>query len=514
MAALTMYLQSILSLSINASTLALGIVGYTSALVAYRLWFSPLSKFPGSPLAKATFWYEFYYDWIKPGQYYLKIREMHQTYGPVIQITPEEIHVLDPAHYPRIFVTGGVRKSDSYKRFFRGTPFEGYTSMIRKHDTYRLMRDPMQRFFSTSSIKQVEGVVVSRIKTFRERLAEYEDTGVPVNLSFALMSLSSDVMSAVVCETPTNYLADKKFNAAWFKARRKGVIAVPLFSRLPWPVRPLVLRTLELVSSYLPSSKQYELPGQKTLNAQMRPSSDVKFDGTDRTKTTKQRLGEDTYSRAGELIQQAAIDIPSYVLQAIVTYLALDEERCRTLRTELAAFMKNSHDSNELDRSWQSARGRLPYLEACIKEGLRLNAGVLRRSVRVSPDAALQLDGWTIPKGTPVGMSTYWMHMDPELFPDPHTFIPERWLHADRNQCTPQYFVPFGKGSRDCLGQSLAQMYIHYVLIELFRPGAPTLQPFETDESDVVLKHGYLFSLPSLDSKGVKVLVKSNGRHA
>lgn len=54
---------------------------YTGWLAMYRLWLSPVAVFPGSVLAKLTFWYEFYYDWIKPGQYYKKIHEMHAKYG-------------------------------------------------------------------------------------------------------------------------------------------------------------------------------------------------------------------------------------------------------------------------------------------------------------------------------------------------------------------------------------------------------------------------------------------------
>jgi hypothetical protein len=57
---------------------------------------------------------------------------------------------------------------------------------------------------------------------------------------------------------------------------------------------------------------------------------------------------------------------------------------------------------------------------------------------------------------------------------------------------------------------SLAQMQLYHTLMELYRPGAPDIQLFETDESDVVPAHGYLFPLPSLNSEGVRVLVHSN----
>ena len=50
----------------------------------YRLYFSPLAKFPGPKLAALTFWVEFYHDVIQRGQYTFKIVKMHEKYGMCI----------------------------------------------------------------------------------------------------------------------------------------------------------------------------------------------------------------------------------------------------------------------------------------------------------------------------------------------------------------------------------------------------------------------------------------------
>jgi hypothetical protein len=55
---------------------------YFVGLAIYRLFFSPIAKFPGPKLAAVTYLYEIYYDVVKRGKYTFKIRDLHATYGP------------------------------------------------------------------------------------------------------------------------------------------------------------------------------------------------------------------------------------------------------------------------------------------------------------------------------------------------------------------------------------------------------------------------------------------------
>ena len=60
---------------------AVGICLYLVSLGVYRLYFSPIARFPGPKLAALTFWYEFYYDVVCKGQYSWRIQEVHRIYG-------------------------------------------------------------------------------------------------------------------------------------------------------------------------------------------------------------------------------------------------------------------------------------------------------------------------------------------------------------------------------------------------------------------------------------------------
>lgn len=95
---------------------------------------------------------------------------------------------------------------------------------------------------------------------------------------------------------------------------------------------------------------------------------------------------------------------------------------------------------------------KLPYLTAVIKESLRLSNGVSTRLARVAPDRSIYFRDWEIPKGTPVGMTSTLIHQNPDIYPQPLEFIPERWLDPIKGQRMEMYLVPFSRGSRQCAG--------------------------------------------------------------
>ncbi|EEB93218.1 hypothetical protein MPER_08156 [Moniliophthora perniciosa FA553] len=94
---------------------------------------------------------------------------------------------------------------------------------------------------------------------------------------------------------------------------------------------------------------------------------------------------------------------------------------------------------------------KLPYLTAVIKESLRLAFGVVTPMTRVVPDSGAIISGHQVPPGTIVSIGNWFVHMNPEIFPDPARFYPERWLE-DKEHALDRYLVAFGKGPRSCIG--------------------------------------------------------------
>lgn len=85
-------------------------------------------------------------------------------------------------------------------------------------------------------------------------------------------------------------------------------------------------------------------------------------------------------------------------------------------------------------------------------EGLRLSRANASRSQRIAPDRNLVYGQWTIPAGTPVGMTQTLTHSDLVLYPRPMHFDPERWLDHGAKKKPEKTYMPFSKGTRGCLG--------------------------------------------------------------
>src|SRR5699024_9239241 len=144
----------------------------------------------------------------------------------------------------------------------------------------------------------------------------------------------------------------------------------------------------------------------------------------------------------------------------VMYYLSKYPEWQEKLYPELA------ENRNELDYEKYK---QLPFLNAIIDETLRLNPPLLGVQRGAVQDCELTDTGLKIPKDTLITIIPYVIHRDPEYFPDPNTFKPERFL--DKLQVAESNFayMPFGVGPRLCVGMRFAQNELriglaHFVL--------------------------------------------------
>ena len=100
--------------------------------------------------------------------------------------------------------------------------------------------------------------------------------------------------------------------------------------------------------------------------------------------------------------------------------------------------------------------GSLAYLNMVVKESMRIQPPF--SSIGRVLTESITVDGWTFPPGTEIEIVIYWIHRDPEFWPDPEKFDPERFSAENSRGRNPYAFVPFSAGPRNCIGQRFATL--------------------------------------------------------
>lgn len=95
----------------------------------------------------------------------------------------------------------------------------------------------------------------------------------------------------------------------------------------------------------------------------------------------------------------------------------------------------------------------LPYLDMVISETLRKYPPLAFLDRRASADYKVPGSNVVLKKGTPVYIPMLGLHMDPQYFPEPEKYNPERFNEENRAQIPSCVYFPFGEGPRTCIGQ-------------------------------------------------------------
>jgi cytochrome P450 len=161
------------------------------------------------------------------------------------------------------------------------------------------------------------------------------------------------------------------------------------------------------------------------------------------------------------------------------------------LRDELMTLLVAGHETTASELAWAFERlARTPevsarlvdeidsgdgdaYLTATVQETLRHRPVLPNAAPRLTMEP-VEIGGWTYPEGICLLADAYLIHHDPDVYPDPYAFKPERFLDEGPGTYT---WIPFGGGRRRCLGASFAQLEMKIVLRTVFE--ASELAPAE-----------------------------------
>jgi len=200
------------------------------------------------------------------------------------------------------------------------------------------------------------------------------------------------------------------------------------------------------------------------------------------------------------------------VSQAFIFLLAGYETTANTLAQTVYLLCKHKDKEraliNEIDRLEQQEEQEETssellkshvYVEACVKEALRMVGPGAFLARLASEDT--QVGKRRIAKDTPLHMHTHSMHHNPQYFPSPSTFMPERFIPGSDVYELQNHkaFMPFGLGPRMCVAWNFAMAEAKLALITLYRKYSFEHNPKHEYKNSMILTLG--------PSNGVEVLV-------
>jgi cytochrome P450 len=135
-------------------------------------------------------------------------------------------------------------------------------------------------------------------------------------------------------------------------------------------------------------------------------------------------------------------------LSTLIYYLAMYPEIQAKARAEVLAALGHT-----VDPTVANLQG-LPYTNACIREALRINTPISYIVPRVSNEVCT-LGKYVIPANTSLVLNIYAVHHNAGVYPDPHMFLPERFLE-NGSALSKDSWIAFANGPRQCPARNFA----------------------------------------------------------
>ncbi|KAJ5549251.1 cytochrome P450 [Penicillium frequentans] len=357
------------------------------------------------------------------GNPHVEILDLHRKYGPMLRISPNEISINDPEASSIIYgQTSKFEKSRYFYRAFEDQAPNLFTICNRQQ--HAMDKSLISHAFSRANIIQHEGSIYDKSLYLMGRFTQSVKDGhiIPLFPAFRCMTLDTISEFAFGKSAGALHLADYK--SAIFEAIDKATHSVHFFQHFP------ILRELLRWTSY------YNLSAVPNGFLELGKISESGFQQMHTTETwtmfknmmsaaekKSRELTKDHLISEAIVMFVAGTDTTAAALAVTLHHLLQQPDIYRKLQDEVRTVIPTL-DSRptvpELDA--------LPFLNACVKEGLRISCPSRTRLPRTVPANGWSFRGYHLPAGTEVSATPLYALHDEVMFPNPTTYNPERWL--------------------------------------------------------------------------------------
>ncbi|KAL2877128.1 hypothetical protein SGCOL_007520 [Colletotrichum sp. CLE4] len=428
---------------------------------------SPLRKLPGPWYAPLTILHLRYL--FSAGTIWKLVERSHNKYGSIVRLGPRQVWISDKEAMKQILVKTDLPKVAMYAEISRDKFSPGLFGEIRQEPHRRLKRflspaftvnyiDNLEMFFK-STVRDVLNKYQSQIN---EDPVYHAKKGIEVNLMDDLHNVALDIL----IEDGVDEKIWKSIPRSIFDGLSKRYQASSFIAKETIPL-PLTVYVKKFFRA-LGIDMQFDWP------AEMITAIDAVVQRRKRTSDVERRdllqhLIEEgkkpdtgTSMSARDIVDQMAeiLLAGSETTSGTIGCLFLELARNPDVRAKLFASLPSKGFNDEIVTS-KSVRNEeeYEYLEACIKENLRLHP-IASEMGRRTGNQWINLCGYDLPPHTVVSASYRDLHRNEDFWPQAERFWPERWLSDDKRDGAPapdlDAYYPFSGGKHSCIGINFA----------------------------------------------------------
>ena len=391
----------------------------------------------------------------------------HQKLGKIVRVGPNHVSFTSRQAVKDIYGHGTQAQKDKFYISFTGTHESSLD--VTDRQAHGEKRKRLAAAFAQKRIADMEHLVVADVQKLLARFDRAASEDEVINVRWYINMLLFDLTGSLVfsqslgcVERGDDMMTAQKLDGTVYQTKPANALrnSLRIGSTMGW--MPSLFSTLKRLTFWHPGWKggadfqsivlhmvrtRLEKEKQSSLENGGEPLNDF-FRSLIYNKD-QQPLGLEIGEMVAEcaLLLNAGSDTTTIVLVGTMYLLTANPRAAAKLREELDAELGPLEDAESVPAF--DAVKNLPYLRACVDEAMRMRPPLRGGLPRVTPREGMLIDGQWIAGHTTVSVPTYTLHHDPDLFEDPWTYKPERWL-AENAGDLQQVFIPFSAGGRGC----------------------------------------------------------------
>ncbi|KAH7028130.1 cytochrome P450 [Microdochium trichocladiopsis] len=488
---------------------------YVTSVVVYRIFFHPFAKYPGPFLGKVSN----YVTWtstFRQDKTQTMYRLMRQ-YGSPLRIGHDTLLFADAQAWTDIYGQHSrpFDKEAMLPKLFTATGAPNVLSTDDRQYHARLRR-LMSSDFSARGVLRFESLIADKVDALMEHVfypsaaaaaaaaagpgeqgeevEEKEEDGAWFDVWEPAQKHYLDIISHLVFGTSFNCIKGENPSALFdvnsfatvvparyfFPAIR--YLPIPAFQKAVLGLNHLIKFSRDHVTEYaMALEKEMGRSGEdeKSEAGAITGDGDSKSQSFLRNLVTSRDPETGTRLSVDELVENAIIFLVggSGTTAVVTTYFIWECARNRDTHQRLVEEVRGAFPARDVMPTYEAA-SKLPLLNSMIQETMRLWGPLNIMFLRVSPGR--EVSGHYIPPGKTASILSYAAARDPDVFPDPETFEPERCLHPTAEMKA--LSRPFATGPRNCVGRHLAEVQLTLTLARIFQLYDVEVDPLTTRE--------------------------------